>query len=207
MADSLSLSCPNWEIGETWTLETYYADKAVSNDWKGPFYWEYTVSDIVSVANGEENEKYYVVNVKEKTTLNATGSLWYKLGSLCLNKIEIKSDISKKDDIDRTISYDQCGPVWTKRSLIPFDTPIFPLRIGSDENTKIKVDIGTGLKIVKNISQKTVAAENSEYSDMIEVVCEDSRTGELLFRQQWRSGLPWAFFGENGNIRYSMVQE
>ena len=208
LAGSAFLSDRKWDVGETWTLETYYATNNTASEWNGPYYWEYVVTEISTIVGAPNNKRYYVVNVNERTNVfDIAGTLWYDCDSFCLKKVEIKSGASAKKKTDRNIDYDKCTPICTTLSIIPFDTPVFPIEIGSEKQMTIEKNIGDGLTVVRKISQTIEPNENEEYGEIARVACMDGDSGELLFEQYWKGGMPWACYGENDNFKYKMVLE
>ena len=189
-------------------METYYATNNSAREWNGPYYWEYAVNEITAVTGVPNNKSYYVIGVKERTNaFGITGTLWYEFDSFCLKKVEIKSVASVKKKTDRNIYYDKCTPVWTTLSIIPFDTPVFPIEIGTEKHMTIEKEIGGGLKIVRTISQMIELTEIEEYGKVARVSCMYGDSGELLFEQYWKGGMPWACYGKNDNFKYKMVLE
>jgi len=214
---------PAWQPGETWIVKAVYHSIMNKDEWSEPVFWEYKVTDIKD--NG--SEKYYIIDVKEQkeSKLNLTARLTYQteckkitcgseISEKCNIPILIKAEITKfrqgKESVN-ILEYEKGVPVWTEQTLIPFDTPVFPLcsessldftviRKISDE-LKVKETVRQDVQIVKGIKEIPDLLPEKEIAE-IKCVKKD----KTIFVQYWSENIPFPLFGWNENMKYWLIK-
>jgi hypothetical protein len=218
---------PPWQIGDKWSVKAVYHSIMNKNEWSEPVYWEYHVADIKQ--NGSET--YYVIEVKEQNEkkLNLTARFTYQMeckkitcngsemSEKCNIPMLIKAEITKprrgKASV-HTLEYEKGVPVWTEQTLIPFDTPVFPLCSPSSHDFATIRKISDDLKAKENVTQeirqikdvkeiKEITNALSLEKEVTEIKC--MKKNKVIFVQYWQANLPFPLFGWNENMKYWLV--
>ncbi len=164
------------------------------------------------------SESCYVLDVKaEHSALKLTAQLIYvrnvigKHQTFFMEKT-VLSKMRRGKEVSRTLTYGNGFPVSTEQTLIPFDTPVFPLIPPSSNSFSAVKHISRSLKVAETVRQEVrLAGKVPELPDwpadkpLIEVRCT-RKDGTLLFVQYWSEDFPWPVFGQNGNMKYWLKQ-
>lgn len=201
---------PVWKMGDIWVVRAIYPSPANRAEWSTPVYWEYRVAGIEE----QGPETFFVLEVKDRDNLvELNAQLLYREADLSLVEARIRKKGRRGKAITRTFNYEPGRPVRTGQSIIPYDTPVFPLIFPSSVQFSVKKRIAEGLMSVQNVRQDIregagAEVESGSYKGggLIEVKCAGD-DGTSIFVQYWREGLPWPVYGENRHMRYWLVEE
>jgi len=214
---------PAWQPGEKWIVKAVYHSLPNKDEWSEPVFWEYKVTDIKE--NG--TEKYYIIDVKasDNNNLNLTARLTYRTeckkitcssetSEKCNIPIFIKAEISKsrlgKESVN-ILEYEKYVPVRTEQTLIPFDTPVFPLCSPSSLDFTLIRKISDELKVKETVRQDVKQVNGikeipdlTPEKEITEIKC--IKNDKTLFVQYWSENIPFPLFGWNENMRYWLVK-
>jgi len=202
---------PSWKVGDTWVVKAVYPDPFENGKWSSPVFWEYEVAREESLASGN----CVIIEVLEKTEKEDRQPLrlTYRLKDHRLLRAEITKTRQGKESLIQ-LTYEGEYPVETQQSPVPFDSPVFPLRIPSSVMFSIQKDISGGLKKtepMRQVVQKVHGLAESadvpgEYNrkELIRVQCEDAQ-GNVIFSQYWDETSPWPVYGSNVNMKYWLM--
>lgn len=199
---------PDWDVGDRWFVKAVQRMPAAGDEWSEPIVWEYSVTARENMGD----EWLYIVDVTQRS---GDGShyarLWYRCEDQTLAKIEISSG---RNSMKRTmeLAFDDPVPVCTERSIIPFDNPVFSDEIPIISHYELIRDIGGNFfkkvdlkQEAKFFSGKVAICPWVERDDLLEIRCTQGEN--VKFVQYWEKGRPWAVCGDNGCVRYWMVEE
>ena len=200
---------PAWKVGDCWQVRVVYPSPVADNEWSAPLYWNYRVAG----REMEGTEERYIVDVSEQTgRVGLKARLFYRCADGSLAGVDMEK-MSRGKIIGTTLVYEKGVPAVSERTLIPCDTPVFPLEAPSSSEYRITHAIGAGMKAEKVVRQDVRRVPNAEGSSspaadspLFEVKCTDDK-GSNLFLQRWCSHYPWPLYGENRNMRYWLVTE
>ncbi len=212
-ADMIS---PAWKIGDQWQVKAVYHSSLKKGEWSSPIVWEYRVISCDEVTSSGSR---CVLDVKaERSALELTAQLTYvrnvigKRQTFFLEKA-VLSKMRRGRKMNRTLTYGNKFPVCTEQTLIPFDTPVFPLVQPSSNDFSAVRQVSQSLKVAETIRQDVRLADKiPELPDwpadkpLTEVRCT-RKDGTLLFMQYWPKDSPWPVFGRNGNMKYCLVEK
>ncbi len=203
-AGSESVFSPGWRVGDTWLVKAVYPSPVADDEWSAPVYWNYRVAG----REMEGAEETYIVDVSEQTgRVGLKARLFYRCADGSLAGVDMEK-MSRGKIIGTTLVYEKGVPAVSERTLIPCDTPVFPLEEPLSSEYRITRAMGGGMKterIVRQDVRKVPDTEGSS-SPLFEVRCTDDK-GSTLFLQRWSSHYPWPLYGENRNMRYWLVTE
>jgi len=200
---------PVWRVGDSWLVKTVYPSPVADGEWSAPLYWNYRIAG----REMEGTEERYVVDVSEQTgRVGLKARLFYRCVDGSLAGVDMEK-MSRGKIISTTLVYEKGVPVVSERTLIPCDTPVFPLVAPSSSEYRITRAVGEGMKAEKIVRQdvrRVAEAEGPSFpvaeTPFFEVRCTDDK-GSILFLQRWGSGYPWPLYGENKNMKYWLVAE
>ncbi len=209
---------PVWQVGDKWMVKAVYPSSMKKDEWSAPVYWEYNV-----VTTCEENgsKNCYAVEVRDHSgSLKLTARLTYIKDSpnLFLSHAEITKTRRGKE-IVRVLTYPKGIPVRTEQTLIPYDTPVFPLRSPSSADFTTIKHVSQGLRATDILRQEVRQVGRAE--DIPDWPAEKELTEVRLFLgtdrvandetpvfvQYWHGNLPWPVFGRNRNMKYWLVEK
>ncbi len=204
---------PLWKAGDTWLVEAVYPVPFETDQWSEPVLWEYQVDDQGNTTSGDN----VVLMVQRKDEMAAGPAL--RLVYSSRNHQLLKAEITKNrrgKKILKVLNYEGKYPVKTQQSPIPFDIPVFPIRIPSSLEFSFTKNISEGLKKTEVLRQKVRRVSGlpelkdvsggSDLKELIEVRCEDIH-GKELFLQYWDKTLPWPVYGRNLNMKYWLIKK
>jgi hypothetical protein len=203
---------PSWNIGDSWTVQAHYLQDSGRERWSEPVLWTYTVSDLAPLDN-DTSLMCYVLEVVDKSgSSGITAKLWYQKESYSLRKAELVG-VKHGNRTVKTLYFAENMPVSTSRTLIPFDTPVFPLRPGGEAITgTFSSEIDADLKVRKRFQQVVETAvdipediRNQNPENTFLVTCH-VQGAEKLFEQFWVSEKPWPIFGINHQSKYILLE-
>ncbi len=214
------ISCPAWQKGDRWLVKAVYPSPLKKNEWSAPVYWEYNVAD--------DEKNYYTVEVRKYSGgLNLSARLTYakdfdnskNVQRLSLIKAEITKPRRGKEIVS-ILTYQKGIPVQTEQTLIPFDTPVFPLLSPFSEDFMTKKHVSQGLKVMDILRQEVRQVSGTEdipdwppeknltQVKLIPASDQGYDTTETpIFVQYWHENLPWPVFGRNRNMKYWLVEK
>jgi hypothetical protein len=200
---------PAWKVGDRWQVRVVYPSPVVDDEWSAPVYWNYRVVG----REMEGAEERYAVDVSEQTgRVKLKARLFYRCSDGSLAGVDMEK-MSRGKTIGTTLVYEKGVPVVSERTLIPCDTPVFPLTAPSSSEYRITRVMGGGMKAEKIVRQDVRRLPDAEGSSssaagcpLFEVKCTDDK-GSILFLQRWGFHYPWPLYGENRNMRYWLVTE
>ncbi len=205
MADGLF---PAWRTGETWLVKAVYHSALQKGEWSAPVLWEYHIKSC------EKSESGCVLEVKNHGTgPELTARLIYRSDDFSLVSAEITKTRRGKD-VAKILTYKGGVPARAEQTLIPSDTPVFPLRFPSSADFTVTSPVSRELKTTDTIRQEVRQVtgkiedlpDRSPEKPLTEVKCTTGN-GKLVFIQYWSENLPFPLFGQNENMKYWMVME
>lgn len=199
-----------WKVGDIWLIKAVYHSDLDEDKWSPPLLWEYKVAGLTL----HENENCYLVEVRQYNRgKEPCARLLYRQSGRSLASVEI---IKTRRNIktSQVINYNKGVPVQTEQSLIPFDTPVFPLVPGLSVDYRVRKKVTESLYASKRIKQTVSRAGRMDDNligleidaDLIEVKCI-SENGSTFFTQYWDTNRPWPLYGENSNMKYWLVKD
>lgn len=198
----------DWNVGDRWFVNAVQRLPAAGDEWSAPIVWEYSVT----ARENRGNECFYIVDVTQRSGDGGHHArLWYRCEDRSLAKIEVNGGRNEKSRIMK-LAFDDPVPVCTERSIIPFDSPLFPDEIPSIRHYQLSRNIGGSL--LKKVDLKQEAKLYSgkvgfcpwvEGDDLVEIRCTQGQ--DVKFVQYWERGRPWAVCGDNRDVRYWLVEE
>ena len=209
-AQDKDMFLPKWSVGDSWLVKVVYPSPMVKDQWSAPVYWEYCVTGRETDGDAER----YIVDVRERSgRVGLTARLFYRCADLSLARVDMEK-LSRGETLCTTLVYAKGAPVVTERTLVPYDTPVFPF--SGDGSAAYQVVKGSqgGVKLPKTYRQQVAlvpVVDTEGLSDagglFYEVTCIDDKKGDLLFFQRWSPLYPGPVYGENRNMRYWLVME
>jgi hypothetical protein len=206
------LFIPSWKVGDTWVVKAVYPVPFEKEQWSNPVFWEYQVKD---QGNGSSSGNALVIEVRRKEEKNSVPALRliYRSGDYCLLRAETTKIIRGMKTL-KVLTYEGKYPVKTQQSPIPFDSPVFPLRIPSsvlfpfaknvsEELTKTET-IRQAVRKVSGLAELKDFPGGYDPKELIEVRCEDIQ-GNVVFSQYWDKAFGWPVYGENLNMKYWLM--
>ncbi len=203
MADGLF---PAWRSGEKWLVKAVYHSALQNDEWSAPVFWEYRITGC------EKNG--CVLEVKNHGAgPELTARLAYSPNDFSLVSAEITK--TRRDrEIAKILTYNGGIPARAEQTLIPSDTPVFPLRFPSSADFTVTSPVSRELKTTETLRQEVRQFSGkiedlpdwSPEKPLTEVKCTTT-DGKLVFIQYWAENLPWPVFGQNENMKYWMVEE
>jgi hypothetical protein len=113
------------------------------------------------------------------------------------------------------LTYEKGFPIQTEQTLIPFDTPVFPLRFPFSADYSVSKPVTRELNATEIIRQECrqiqKAAELPDWPQdqpLTEVRCSriTGNDAKSEFVQYWHKDYPWPLFGQNPNMKYWLVK-
>jgi len=202
---------PPWKGGDTWIVKVVYPIPFKKDQWSKPVFWEYKVKDQGNGLSGNP----FVIEVRRKEGKDSGPALRliYRSGDHCLLRAESTKIIRGMKTL-KVLTYEGKYPVKTQQSPIPFDSPVFPIRIPSSLLFSFAKDVSGGLKKTETIRQEvrkvSGVAElkdlpgSYDQKELIEVRCEDIY-GNVLFSQYWDESFGGPVYGKNLNMKYWLM--
>jgi len=208
---------PFWKLGDQWRVKAvYHSSLSKNHGWSEPIFWEYSVTE-----HKKQNSKhFYIVEIKSPDNkMKSEAHLSYQAdcgkkpcGLSHLSKVEL-TKIRRGSPFLKVFNYEKAFPVQTEQSLIPYDTPVFPLASPSSDTFAVLKQVTRELKAVNTLKQevrqtlrpKELPRWPSE-KKLTQVTCSTDRD-KLIFVQYWHKDFPWPLFGQNGNMKYWLVME
>ena len=186
---------PVWKEGDVWSVRVVYPVQG--GGWSVPALWEYRVAGVPGSDSGG-----YLLEVRGLNRAPEVEARLTYRGDCTLPGVEIIRALRGRNLVT-VLEYEAGAPVLTRRSLVPFDTPLFPLLASSSGEYNVKRKMLDGLSFVLSVTQGV--APDPEDEDVIEVTCVLDN-GEQ-FVQRWRENMPWPLYGENRNMKYWLVEK
>ncbi len=207
------LFSPPWKVGDTWVVKAVYPVPFEEDQWSKPVFWEYKVEGQENGPSG--NCLVIAVRGKEKIDSGPALRLFYRASDHCLLRAE-STKIRRGKKILKVLSYEGEYPVETQQSPVPFDSPVFPIRMPSSLAFSFSKVISGGLKRTETVRQEVRKVsgltelkdlpEGYDQKELVEVRCEDVH-GKALFSQYWDKALPWPVYGRNLNMKYWLMEK
>ncbi len=205
------MTIPGWQAGDQWQVKAVYHSSLKKGEWSSPIVWEYRV---ISCDKTTSSGSRCVLDVKaERSALKLTAQLTYVRNVIGRHQTffmekAVLSKMRRGRKMSRTLTCGNEFPVCTEQTLIPFDTPVFPLIPPSSNSFSAVKHISRSLKVAETIRQDVRRISKvPELPDwpadkpLIEVRCT-RKDGTLLFVQYWSEDFLWPVFGRNGNMKY-----
>lgn len=203
---------PVWQVGDKWMVKAVYPSSMKKDAWSAPVYWEYNV--VACEENGSKN--CYAVEVRNHSaSLKLTARLMYVKDppNLFLSRAEITKTRRGKE-IVKLLTYNKGIPVRTEQTLIPYDTPVFPLYSPSSADFAATKHITRELRTTDTLRQEIRQVSGTENlpdwpveKKLTEVKCTTANDETPVFVQYWHKNLPWPVFGWNKNMKYWLVEK
>lgn len=186
---------PVWMEGDAWSVRVVYPVQG--GGWSGPVLWGYRVAGVPG-----PDSSGYVLEVKALSRAPKVKARLTYRNDFSLAGVEIIRTLREREVIT-VLEYEAGAPVLTRRSPVPFDTPLFPLLAPSSGEYHVKRKMGDGLSFALSVTQSVVPDPEDE--DVVEVTCTLSNGEQFL--QRWRENRPWPIYGKNRNMRYWLVEK
>jgi len=186
---------PEWHVGDMWRVAVSFT--ADGERGSRPVAWTYRVRQVPGSGEG------YVLAVScDETEPGITVRLVYRQ-DFSLARVTMFRTVG---GTARKVStfYEAGAPVMTRRSPVPFDTPVFPLTVTvPPASYKTVRHMSDGLKYRVTFTQE-VTKDKSDAEGLV-VTC--SASDGMTFTQRWLPGRPWPVYGENDRMTYRLVDE
>jgi hypothetical protein len=203
------MGTPPWTVGQSWLVKVSYANYRAEGQWSSPILWRYTVVDEGGGASGNCIE--IKVSPLDDPSSEVALIKLAKDDGRPLSVTTVKQVRGKRVTLTRP--YTDLQPLVTQISMVPFDLPVFPILDGQSDRYPVETPIAGDLirkrEIILHTSVSPLPKESGMAPDMTEFlkVSADYDNGEHIFTQYWEEGKPWPSFGENGSMRYWLVDD
>lgn len=203
---------PTWNEGQQWRVKAVYpslSPEKPGDSWSEPVIWFYRVVE-KKLYQGEE---CFFIEVRDLEGGLGIGLLMiYRARDFLLLNTQMIRQVRQRR-METSLDYEGSVPVRTTGSIIPFDTPAFPLVYPSDRYFKTTRRVSHELKAQEIIRQQVELIKPGKdlpieikTDQLIKVECT-RQGGQSWFVQYWDARYPWPVFGYNNSIKYWLVSE